>query len=79
MMAVRIIHLCMDVQGFLMHHNRKKDYEKMFRDNSGRILSSDEARHHLLNELAAGHRVIPMTGCDNFDFQKGCLGHNDNT
>ncbi len=31
-------------------------------------------RHHDL-----GHRVIPMGNCDNFDYQKGCQGHSDDT
>ena len=26
-------------------------------------------------EKAMGHKLIPATGCDNFDPVKGCLGH----
>ena len=69
------IHLCMDVQGFLENHPNNKDYAGIFQHDDGRVMGATEARHHLLNELAVGHRVIPTTNCDNFDFQKGCLGH----
>ena len=69
------IHLCLDVQGFLENHCLNRDYEGMFRHDDGHLMSAREARSHLLMELAAGHRVIPTTGCNNFDFQKGCLEH----
>ena len=70
------IHLCMDVQGFLENHVPLSSYEGIF-NHDGRVMNAREARSYLLRELAAGHRVIPTIQCDNFDFQKGCLGHPD--
>ena len=69
------IHLCMDVQGFLMTHIRDRDYKGMFRRDDGTLMNAYESRSHLLSALAKGYRVIPMQACDNFDFQVGCLGH----
>lgn len=34
-----------------------------------------EIREFLRYQLAMGRRVLPMDGCDNFDYQTGCLGH----
>lgn len=28
-----------------------------------------------MDKLAAGHEVIPVGDCDNFDFKEGCQGH----
>ena len=69
------IHLCMDVKGFLMAHIADRDYEGIFQHASGNVMTAWEARHYLFMQLIAGHRVIPTIACDNFDFQKGCLGH----
>ena len=71
------IHLGMDIQWFLLTHTRNRDYHGMFRHDDGRIMNGYESRSNLLSALSKGYRVIPMQPCDNFDFQKGCLGHPD--
>lgn len=70
-------HICVDVKGVLKLTPKEfhKEYNGVFSGDNGRVLSDKEARDALLEELAKGHRVIPSNGCDNFDFQKGCLGH----
>ncbi len=68
-------HLCVDIKGYLMNHTKKRDYEKMFMHDDGRFMSADEAKQALLDELAAGKKVLPADACDNFDYQKGCGGH----
>ena len=68
----------LNIQGFLMNHTRKRDYANLFRTDDGRLMSPDEAKNELLNELAKGRKVIPTCECDNFDYQRGCLGHEEN-
>jgi hypothetical protein len=46
--------------------------------DDGRKMSADEAINVLMDELAAGHEVIPIGECNNFDYKKGCLGHEQN-
>ena len=48
----------------------------MFRCD-GRTLTPDQARDYLLEELARGHLVLPMSEppCDGFSFTTGCPGH----
>lgn len=72
-------HCCLDIAGFLATHSRKKDYTRMLKDpKTGKTLSPDEAKRHLLDELASGKKMLPMSAdCDNFSFQTGCGGHNN--
>lgn len=56
----------------------KSQLKGMFRNKqSGKLLTPEQVRNHLMDELAAGHEVIPCGACDNFDYGKegGCLGH----
>jgi hypothetical protein len=83
-----MIHMCMNVRGFLRNAKFPKDFKSMFHDDSGRVLTPDEARDHLFDEVAKGHHVIPMAGhcrnpcsqpsCKGFDYGEngGCPGHN---
>lgn len=42
----------------------------------GKILKTAvQVREYLQGQLALGRRVLPCCDCDNFDYQKGCLGH----
>ena len=65
-------HMCVDISGAL----RRTDCElgKLFTDD-GVPVSGKHARDWLKLQLAHGKRVIPLGECDNFDHQKGCLGH----
>lgn len=67
-------HMCIDVRGFLLHA-KPREYKGLFRDDSGRVLSPEEAKAQLLDELALGHEKIPCGPCEGFDYVKGCPGH----
>lgn len=67
---MRRIHMALDIQGALRHSDRA--LAKMFNEKNGFIV-----RQTLKLELAKGHLVYPMDGCDNFDPIKGCLGHEE--
>ena len=68
----RIIHCCLDIRGGILH-------AKELRGNisvDGKVLRTEkEVKNFLQGQLDMGRRVLPMGGCDNFDYQKGCLGH----
>ena len=69
----RTFHMCLDVRGALMNWN-DREMKGVFKDN-GRVLSVREAKEFLMDEIAKGHRVIPIGDCDTFDFETGCPGH----
>lgn len=69
-----IRHMCVDIRGVLGWKDR--DLKGMFRHDDGRSMSAAEIRDALYDELAKGHRVLPMSqDCEGFDFQTGCPGH----
>lgn len=71
------IHMCADIRGMLKNHSRKGSLKGVFKDETGRGLSDEEARDYLYDCLAKGWKVIPYGECDNFDYQTGCKGHGE--
>lgn len=64
-------HLCISITGALKNW-KPKEWEYLAKSNKKTI---EQAKAHFQDAKAAGKRVLPMGECDNFDFQKGCLGH----
>lgn len=75
---MKTVHMCMSVKGVLKNW-RPSQYRKFFTNDNGRVLTADEAKRYLLDEIGKGRLVIPMGECDNFDYQTGCRGHEDVT
>ena len=73
----RIIHMALDVRGFLSTAKFPRDYTRMFKHDDGRSMTPEEAREQLFDELTRGHEMIPYGSCDNFDYSAGggCRGH----
>jgi len=46
-----------------------------FQHDDGRPMTRDEALQALCDCLKAGKEYIPLGQCDNWDDEKGCLGH----
>lgn len=69
-----LYHCALDVRGTLKTA-RKRELAQMFKRSDGTRLTADEAKDVLMDHIAQGHEVIPCGPCANFDFQKGCLGH----
>jgi hypothetical protein len=69
----KLIHMCLDVRGALANWS-DREMRGVFKDN-GRTLTPREAKEFLMDEIAKGHRVIPIGDCDAFDFETGCPGH----
>ncbi|ODU35367.1 MAG: hypothetical protein BGP24_14875 [Lysobacterales bacterium 69-70] len=80
--------MCLNIEGFLRNSKFPRDFRGMFRDDSGRQFTPDEARDHLWSEVHAGHKVIPCSsecanpckhadrGCAGFDYAGGgCPGY----
>ena len=80
---MKTIHMCLSVRGALSWS--KAEMKRMAPSmivNGKQLKTADEVREALLDELAKGHEVLPLCDCDNFDYKKGCLGHelkNDTT
>ena len=67
-------HMCMSVRGALLRSD--KELIGVFRHDDGRNMTPREARLSLMDELAKGNEVIPLSkNCDNFDNKTGCRGH----
>ena len=72
--------MCYSVRGLLRKSNRdlEKCELKCFLDSDRKHLASvSTLRRVLIDELAKGHEVITIGDCDNFDYQTGCKGHDE--
>lgn len=69
-----IMHMCLDIEGALnlAPKNNRKSYAN---HDDGRAMTNNEFRHFLMQSAFEGKRVLPIGDCDNFDYQKGCRGH----
>lgn len=71
----RTIHMCISLRGALMNWEDRA-WRNCVTADDGHIMTPSEVKLQFLDYLAEGKKVIPMdSSCDNFDFQKGCLGH----
>ena len=75
----RTLHLCLSVRGALRWDKRMMARQaKAARHADGRVLTGEELREHLMDELAQGHEVIPLGApCEGFDYETGCPGHDE--
>lgn len=75
-MAGRKMHTSLDIRGCL-HNWTDRQMVGMFKHDDGRVMTAREAKDVLMDELAKGHRFLPVGGdCDNFDYVNGgCQGH----
>lgn len=74
-----IFHMCISVRGILRWNNRdlKRMLPMFTRDDGAHYATVDQLRDALLDEIAKGHEVLPMSTCDNFDWKDGCKGHEE--
>lgn len=71
-MARRMIHCHLDICGGIRNARLLKGVITV----DGHTLNTvKEIRGFLQEQLNMGRKVLPMGDCDNFDYQKGCLGH----
>jgi hypothetical protein len=67
----RTIHLCQSVEGALKNW-KKAEWKSLAKSNN---CSIDDMKEYFWNCLKEGKLVLPIGECDNFDYKKGCLGH----
>ena len=68
----RIIHLSLDIDGGIQNARLLKGCITV----DGRVLNTvKEIRAFLYEQKAMGRKVLTMGDCENFDYQKGCIGH----
>jgi hypothetical protein len=68
-------HMCVNVEGAMRRIRAQRSNETEFTSNDGRPMSKQEVLIELFSAQNKGWRVIPAGACDNFDYQRGCLGH----
>lgn len=71
-MSHRMIHVCLDIEGGIRN---AKDLKGCIIVDGKKLMTVDEVKHFLREQLTMGRRVLPMGDCDNFDYQTGCKGH----
>ena len=77
----RRIHSCLSVEGWLSRAVRATKAERKritlgMTDDAGRPLTFEQAYEAMLQELAQGHRMLPVgKACEGFSYETGCPGH----
>ncbi len=69
-------HISLCVRGALMNWELRQ-FRGMFRRDDGTEMTPREAKSALMDELIAGHEVLPYGDCDNWDWKQGCQGHRE--
>ena len=67
-----IMHCCMSIEGAIRN---AKTLKGAITVDGETLYTVKEIRDFMRGQLALGRRVLPMCKCSNFDYQKGCLGH----
>lgn len=65
-------HLHLDIEGGIRNAATLKGVITV---DGKTLMTVKEIRAFLREQLALGHKVLPMDDCDNFDYQTGCRGH----
>lgn len=69
-----IYHRCLNVECAIKY----ADILKGALDADGKVLKTRrQVKRFLKIQRKLGRLVLPMCECDNFDYLKGCLGHDD--
>lgn len=69
------IHLRLSVRGALKNPQHLKGC--ITTDEGKTLTSIKEIKEFLRYQLAMGREYLPIGECDNFDYHKGCLGHEE--
>jgi hypothetical protein len=70
----RNFHLRIDLRGALRNWHAH-EWRNCVKADDGHTMTPDEVQDEFFNMLQKGVRFIPCGPCDNFDAEKGCLGH----
>ena len=69
-------HVAQSVRGALLNW-KKRDWERNLVDGAGRPVGAYASKQYMLDQLAQGREVIPLTHepCAGFSYKTGCPGH----
>lgn len=71
--------MCISVRGMLGWDRREtlRNLKWITKKDGKSFASVEDFRNSLMDELANGHEVLPLTNppCEGFDFKHGCPGH----
>jgi hypothetical protein len=72
----KILHVSVNVRD-LLDSPREQKFALTWLTKTGgqRFLDVAEMRQALEDEIAQGHEFIPLAECGDFDFARGCRGH----
>lgn len=59
----------------ILRHKRFEELKGYMKSKDGQELTVEEIEAELRKARAEGKRLIPLSPCDNFDYDKGCMGH----
>lgn len=65
-------HMCLSIEGALRDVNA---FIGFVEHNGKTLYDPEEIKMRLLEYQDKGNKVLPCDGCDNFDYETGCLGH----
>lgn len=65
-------HVCLDIDGGIKN---AKDLVGVIKVNGNPLMKVAEIKRFLEHQKDLGREFLPFGDCDNFDYQKGCLGH----
>ena len=69
-----LIHLSLDIKGSLRNPGILKG---VITYNGKKLNTEKEIKDFLQYQLSLGRKFLPMGDCDNFDYQTGCMGHEE--
>ena len=65
-------HVSLDIDGGIKN---AKDLVGVIKVNGHPLMKVAEIKRFLEHQKDLGRKCLPFGDCDNFDYQKGCLGH----
>ncbi len=71
-----LVHCSLDISGAL---KRPQDWVNCITVNGKELKTVEEVKTFFKEQQKLGRKVLPLGGCDNFDYETGCKGHKDET
>lgn len=65
-------HMRVDIEGAMRN---AEEYIGAIIVDGKKLQTVEEVKQFFKNQLDLGRKVLPIGDCDNFDYQKGCMGH----
>lgn len=69
------MHYSVEINYAIEQVNILQRFFGQFATNDNKLQTFDDCKKFLQGQLELGRRVLPYGACDNFDYQRGCMGH----